>query len=305
MSDHRQIASKQLELTGSAVSSVHTSNDDPHTLSTEDESRNQDVMNSRPGPVMTVQKSTRLELLQLPGEIRNKIYRHCLVVGEVYPRPRPDEDDRLKNRSDFQKPMTQVFEVCRQIFTEAAPLYFAENKFVLSYGDIPWSWSNRALKSKSKPKPISRLVRQHLKSLSVTFDIRDCHMPPSLLQTRCIGGHCLAEKIFAKWNDIARLVSSLSLQSLEVSLQHCHCAFCNGRHPSAVIFLLLHDIRSAPRVVLRGFTNADERRWIQDDIFVLAKMTYKNSNGGDGWDPEYEEEDPNNKLQLAFRMPKQ
>jgi hypothetical protein len=142
----------------------------------------------------------------------------------VYPRSKPEEDDRLNDRSGFQKPQTQVFQLCRQIFEEAAPLYFAENKFILSYDDLPWSADTRNY----EVKPVSRIAHQNLRSLSITFDLRDAHLLPSDLLPGS-GDIDLEEFVCGEWNEIADLLRHLKLQLLEVSLKNCYRAFCHRR----------------------------------------------------------------------------
>jgi hypothetical protein len=139
MSGHQDFTPDQLDRIESAVNSALAITDYSRAIGTLVKGflRTQDLTNKCTGPITPVNCSSSIGFFQLPAEIRNQIYRYCLVVGEVYPRPRPEEDDRLRDRSKFQKAQTQVFGVCRQIFAEAASLYFAENKFVLSYGQSP------------------------------------------------------------------------------------------------------------------------------------------------------------------------
>jgi hypothetical protein len=297
MSGLQEFTPEQLERIESAVNSVFASTDDPRTPGAvvKDILRNQDLTNARSGLIIRVKKSSPVGFLRLPAEIRNMIYRYCLVVGEVYPRAKPEEDDRLSNRSNFQKAQTQVFEVCRQIFTEAAPLYFAENKFILSYGKLPWSY----LESDLVSKPVSRAAQQNLRSLSITYDVRQCQISPSDLQASV--GDCEFElKLAQEWNDLADLLRLLELQLLEVSFKGCYCAYCKRRMTHLAISYLLNGIMSTPRVVLTGLVNSVEvymvRRIIRDvSYYFPVDDKFR-------WRPQFDDEDPDDSRKIAFQV---
>jgi hypothetical protein len=297
MSSHQDFTPEQLERIESAVNLAITSNHDPRTPGTvvKDILRNQDLTNARSRPITSVNNSPPIGFLQLPAEIRNMIYRYCLVVGEVYPRPKPHDDDRLNDRANFQQPQTQVFQLCRQIFAEAAPLCFAENKFVLSYGRLPWSYSTEDLGS----RPVSRVAHQNLRSLSVTFDIRDCYTPPSILETRCShirGPSC----VFEKWRNLARLLSLLDLQMLEVSLENSYCAFCHGRFVHRAMQDLIENIRCSPRVILRGLIDNYEVYLARSSIGIRSVLSF--DSNGHSWRAEYDRESKDDKFEVALRV---
>lgn len=97
MSDHQEISPKQLDRIESAVNSTLISTNVPFPSGKviKDILHNQDLMIARLTPIASINDSSPIGFVQLPSEIRNKIYRYCLVVGEVYPRPRHDEDERF------------------------------------------------------------------------------------------------------------------------------------------------------------------------------------------------------------------
>jgi len=299
MSDHQEFTPAQLERIESAVNSVLISTNAPRTTGTvvKDILHNQDLMIARPpAPIVTIKNSPPMSFVQLPPEIRNKIYRYCLVVGEVYPRPRLDEDDRLKNFSTFQKPQTQVFEVCRQIFAEAAPLYFAENKFILSYGGLPWSYDTSNL----YPKPITKIALQHLRSLSITFDFRHCQILPNHLRSDLDDDH-FEDELEREWDNLATLLRHCKLQLLEVSFTNCYCAFCHNRKVCSAMFSLMLGIAATSRVILTGMIDSGEVSMIRG---FTNHGGYIYSSGGNSihWHPVYDDEDPNDELRVAFQV---
>lgn len=298
MSGHQQFTPEQLERIASAVNFTLASTDGPLMPGTvvRDVLRTQDLMSTRSGVVASVERSSYVGVFQLPPEIRNKIYRYCLVVGEVYPRPKANQDDRLNSLSVFQKPQTQVFEVCRQIFAEAAPIYFAENKFILSYGLLPWS--QEAFDDRSKP--VSRVAHQNLRSLSITFDVRDCQILPDHLRANYNDGQ-FEDVLERAWDNLVDLVRCCELQLLEVSFRNCYCAFCHDRKVSFAMLCLMLGIANSQRVVLTGFLDSGEVSFFRGFI----------DHGGDGfsgngtrvqWHPGYDDEDPNDKLRIAFQV---
>ncbi|THY27240.1 hypothetical protein D6D00_05054 [Aureobasidium pullulans] len=65
----------------------------------------QDLMNAHTGPIILVEQSPPFSFLDLPAEVRNKIYRHCLVVGSVFPR-RKAGDRRPESFKQHEMPQT-------------------------------------------------------------------------------------------------------------------------------------------------------------------------------------------------------
>jgi hypothetical protein len=295
MSGHQEFTPEQLRSIKSAVDCTIALHEDPCTLGTvvADFLRFQDLMIARSGPITSVENSSPIGFFQLPAELRNKIYRYCLVVGNVYPRPKAEEDDRLKDQASFQKADTQIFQLCRQIFDEAAPLYFAENRFILSHDDLPWSH----YKWKSESKPVSKVAHRNLRSLSITFDLRNAHLLPSDLLTDR-GDYEVESYLRESWNGLADLLRLLELQLLEVSFKSCYCAFCHRRMTATAIDCLSRGIGlSSARVVVRGLINSDEvsaiRKMVHETI-PIPNPRY--------WSPEYDDEDPKDKFKVAFQV---
>jgi len=295
MSDHQEFTPAQLERIESAVNSVLMSTNAPRTTGTvvKDILHNQDLMIARPAPTVSINNSSPIGFVHLPPEIRNKIYRYCLVLGRIWPRLKLHAYDRL---STFEKPQTQMFEVCRQIFAEAAPLYFAENKFILSSGELPWCHHTSALYT----RPVSKIALQNLRSLSINFDVRDCQILPDHLRANYDDVQ-FEDILQRKRNNLASLLGHCELRLLEVSLRNCYCAFCHNRRVCDAMLSLVLNIAASPRVVLTGMIDSSEVSLVR----LLADSgghTISSDGSSIHWHPEFEDEDPNDKLRVAFQV---
>ena len=132
-------------------------------------------------------KTKPFRFLDLPAELRETIYELCLVKGTVYLAPRPTFDHRYNGIQPFENPTWALLGVNRQVRDETAKVLLTNNHFVLSYDQRSREkfWSTRAMSPQrswrsmfGRPKPDPRrmlpgLVRTHLKSVSITFDIRN------------------------------------------------------------------------------------------------------------------------------------
>lgn len=62
------------------------------------------------------------DFLKLPPEIRLQIYHDCLVVGEVY---------LYRISYDGNPPAAALLRTCRTIHSEAEPILYQQNTFIL------------------------------------------------------------------------------------------------------------------------------------------------------------------------------
>lgn len=123
MSARQEFTPEQLERIKSVVNCLVTSSGLERTpgSAVADFLHTQDLMSCRTGPITPVKQSPPISFLDLPAEVRNKIYRHCLVVGSVFPR-RNTGDSRTVSFQSHEMPQTQLFLVCRQVFHEGGAL---------------------------------------------------------------------------------------------------------------------------------------------------------------------------------------
>lgn len=228
----------------------------------------QDLMNAHTGPIILVEQSPPISFLDLPAEVRNKIYRHCLVVGKVFPRRKALADRRIACFKEYRAPQTQLFLVCRQIFRESAPMYFGLNNFVISYGgpyEWPWHdslelWNN----------PVSFSAYQHLRHLSISFDARDHNSVYFLFGKDSLSNSWIEANLTASWQSRQKIMEALSLEVLEVSFATCDCYKCGQRLVTKAVELLFDNVPTSAKMILSGFVTqkeADEiRTMIEDEI---------------------------------------
>lgn len=84
--------------------------------------------------------------MNLPLEIRERIYEFALCPGEVYPNGKPMETGRrytaammngvCRGELVYQRPSLALLQTCGQIHDEALPLYLSLNRFVIQEGDL-------------------------------------------------------------------------------------------------------------------------------------------------------------------------
>ncbi|THZ22899.1 hypothetical protein D6C89_05825 [Aureobasidium pullulans] len=228
----------------------------------------QDLMNAHTGPITPVEQSPPISFLDLPAEVRNKIYRRCLVVGKVFPHRKALADRRIAGFKEYHAPQTQLFLVCRQIFRESAPMYFGLNNFVISYGGLcewPWHtplehWNNS----------LSSSAYQHLRHLSISFDARDHNSIYFLLGKSSHSNRWIEARLAASWQSRQKIMEALSLEVLEVSFATCDCYKCGQRLVTKAVKLLFDNLTTSAKMILSGFvtqTEADEiRTMIEDEI---------------------------------------
>lgn len=101
--------------------------------------------------------------LQLPGDVRNTIYRLLLVDDKHVRMPCSSE---LSDDPEIRA--LQIFRLCRQVFREASSIFYEENVFDLSMGflhnpanivlDCPWGYHQRVRKISVHPYCLHDLV---------------------------------------------------------------------------------------------------------------------------------------------------
>lgn len=110
---------------------------------------------------------------KLSAELRTMILEECLIVGKVFPRPKPKHDHRLDDVDDYKKPVSQLLCVSRQMRAEAAPIFFQQNTFVISSGVDSWPWKPSFGNSTSRLESLYDLATKFVRHLNICFDVRD------------------------------------------------------------------------------------------------------------------------------------
>ncbi|THW07426.1 hypothetical protein D6D24_09604 [Aureobasidium pullulans] len=287
MSARQEFTPEQLERIKSVVDCLVTSSGLERTpgSAVADLLHTQDLMSCRTGPITPVKHSPPISFLNLPAEVRNKIYRHCLVVGSVFPR-RKAGDSRTESFKQHEMPQTKLFLVCRQIFHESAPMYFGLNKFVISYGPASeWPWFDPL---KLRKSPVSRFAYDNIKSMSIPFHLMDNYMTiPELFEYRYTD-NVVERRLASSWEGRCGKMASLELDLLEVSFEGCNC-FRSGRRliTRALEHLLDGDMSVPEKTVLRGFLSTNE----VDETRTHIEDNYEN---------EPEDKDPEDPWQIVI-----
>ncbi|KAI5248083.1 hypothetical protein E4T42_05765 [Aureobasidium subglaciale] len=271
---NQEFTPEQLERIKSVVNCLIIPSDPVHTpgAAVTEFLRTQDLMRARIGPIIPSYKPQRLRLVQLPAEIRDQIYRYCLVVGKIFPRSQKYEDNRTDGRFNYQKPQNQLLQVCRQGFNKAAPLYFAKNKFFLPCDGVckEWEWYQDCL------FPVAKSGFANLRSLSVTFSFQaglDClrEALQGAVDDRQVHG-----VMCDRWCQTASVLELLDLTLLEVSFTDCWCPSCQDRMVSFALSHLLGAIRGSPQVISTGLRDSEEVNDAKDKIAGMTNPWYAN-----------------------------
>lgn len=89
--------------------------------------------------------SDKVQLLSLPREIREIIYRHALCSVKAFPHARPFKTGRpytdpwnglAEGECEHPRPSLALLATCGRIHDEALPIYLSNNNFVIAKGDV-------------------------------------------------------------------------------------------------------------------------------------------------------------------------
>lgn len=129
MSARQEFTPEQLERIKSVVNCLVTSSGLERTpgSAVADFLHTQDLMSCRTGPITPVKQSPPISFLDLPAEVRNKIYRHCLVVGSVFPR-RNTGDSRTVSFQSHEMPQTAFSRLPTSLSRRRGPCLAGDRK---------------------------------------------------------------------------------------------------------------------------------------------------------------------------------
>ena len=102
----------------------------------------------------------RIGFLQLPGEVRNMIYRHLLHRKSAICMC----NDGLQKTTSHP---TQILRTCHFIYNEASTIYYGDNTFLYETGDTP---SNAWRRWDLPPASINPRICSLMKNVRPVFD---------------------------------------------------------------------------------------------------------------------------------------
>ena len=180
----------------------------------------------------------------LPLEIRQMIYRECLIVGEIYPyslsdAPQPDTETP-QDKTGCELPSVALLQVSKTIREEAEPMLYQKNVLRLGSAEVTRKFFERSLNTPER--------RMWLKSVRTRLDFRDItkanrqsvlERQLSLLQTRMLFPeknrstivieeilhkeytNCLAESMWPR--KLSPLLEDCKLEMFSVDFSQARC----------------------------------------------------------------------------------
>ncbi|KAK4626948.1 hypothetical protein CLAFUW4_05220 [Fulvia fulva] len=189
-----------------------------------------------------------IRFMELPTELRTRIYDLNMGSGKVFFPPTLEEDTRYQDRDGYDEPNWSLLQTGQEVRDEAADTLFANNTIIVStdyYDDrILNSWN--AIAGGVPDHQLDRLLLAHLRRISITFDFRDKRfgdiyflnaLRPSVPASRRRKRYPTDEsKISASheaglgvyschWSSLLNLMTEYSpkLRWLQIDLTYCNC----------------------------------------------------------------------------------
>jgi len=246
------------------------------------------ISHTRPNP--------KFRFFDLPVELQLLVLEKCLVVGKVFPRPRPEDDTRFEHCEDYAKPQTQLFGVSWEMREKAAKVYFRGNMFVISYGRSSWPWPDKT--QHLGERTLRHYAKSYLRRLSVCFDVRDSQEQNLWLQLkpviakmdhhddddggvdRVIEGHDQADaEACDTWLHRSEEYSLLKLDLLEVDLEKAYCPTGACRIPMTAVLWDYLEVWSKDAPTVIRFKNVLDEieveillRYLAETDFLIAEF---------------------------------
>ena len=243
----------------------------------------------------TASNTAPFRFLDLPAELREAIYDLCLVRGTVCPARCTRYDHRYDNIEPSEEPEWALLLVNRKIRHESAKILLSKNHFILSYVYISSShsdWSaahpNFFATHRSAHLPdretlsFERLAQRHLKSVSVTLDLRGlaCDALGFINVTgfwmvrdsrpeaqRTEESHEVAKELTTQWTDACLACRGVEFVQIDMSNAYCPLGCCRYYHEAATSIAMSFNIRSPAKVLeVVGADDEEERNAIKASV---------------------------------------
>ncbi|KXT17229.1 hypothetical protein AC579_5812 [Pseudocercospora musae] len=219
--------------------------------------------------------------LGLPSELRNVVFRNCLVVGNLGIGPIL-QCERGPHPS-AAKPEWQLLLVNKQIRNEAAGILFAENPVILN--TICWETMSDHFEITSVI-PLDKQLHHFLTRVNITFDVRNI-IQLSLdaldiahsfriyaeqdLDEEAEGRlaiHYPSSDNYQHWTSMVKAIHAKNLKEIQIDITNCYCVF--GCHrlvdEASDAFHCLNLSPKLEKIVILGTKTQDERDRIIDAI---------------------------------------
>jgi hypothetical protein len=241
----------------------------------------------------------------LSQEIRDQIWGHCVASGKVFLSNRTDFNDiRFEDFDKYEKLHLSILGVSKDIRLQAAKVFFERNHFVFPATKI--SGLERLLMTGETEQHIFtgeefniskaslwRLAREHLRSVSVTFDLRSPDPTldsvlfdaavlrmPSRPSSMFRWSHLTEQEKVSRahdhighetYNGVRRLLGLLlkdcaHLKLLELDFTNCYCRLGCCRYVSKVMRVIRTQQEWPKHLRVLGMKNQDERTLMEDAL---------------------------------------
>ncbi|KAF7192862.1 hypothetical protein HII31_05776 [Pseudocercospora fuligena] len=219
--------------------------------------------------------------LDLPRELRDLVFQHCLVVGNlglgpILPRGR-------EPHPSANKPEWQLLQVNKQIREEAAKVLLGENSVILN--TIDWDTMSDHFE-KISCVSLDKLLHHFLTRVNIAFEVRNInqlsldaldiarsfrtYQEEDLYEDaeERLAIHYLSSEDYQHWASMVKAIHSKNLKEVRIDVTNCYCVFgCHRLVREAWhAFQCLNLNAKLENIVVLGTKSEDERYSIKADI---------------------------------------